>query len=455
MGERTASGHDALSELVGLELGDSRRAARIRRIVEAMQEDPGAHFPTAVETVAEREALYRIFSNAHVTHEALLAPHATQTVQRMSEVSGRPLVVIDKTAFVFNGESERDGLERLGVNRHGFDAFFALAVSSQRKPLGVLAVDPIDANLGRSGTEAWLPIVEASAKHAEALRPIYVMDREADAYGLFSAFIEHGRDFVIRVAHDRWVREHGGAAKEFLRDIAARGPVIVKRQVRLSRRTRVGTTPSSRRRHPPRDARDVVLHVRSCPITLPKPAKLRGVPSSLAVHLVQVLEHKPPPGTAPVEWLLLTTLPIGDAVSVAAIVDTYRARWTIEEYFKALKTGCNYEKRQLESRHALLNALGVLAPLAWRLLALRSAAEDDPEAPASSLMALDEIHVLRKMSKDIKLGRAPTVEHALLALARLGGHFPQNGRPGWLVIWRGLEKVLERVEGYRLARAEM
>jgi hypothetical protein len=455
MGEITTRGPDAASEFDGLELGDARRAARIRRIVEAMEEDPAAHFPTAVGTVAEREALYRIFNNEHVTHESLLAPHAKQTVQRMEEVAGRPLVVVDKTAFVFKGECERDGLERLGVTRHGFDAFFALAVSSQRKPLGVLAVDPIDANRGRSGTDAWLPVIDASAKYADGLRPIYVIDREADAYGLFSAFIEHSRDFVIRVAHDRWVREHGGTANEFLRDIAARAPVTLKREIRLSRRTRVGTTPSSRRRHPPRAGRDAVLHIRAHAITLPKPKKLRGVPSSLEVNLVQVSEVNPPRGATPVEWLLLSTLPIGDAASVAAIVDAYRARWTIEEYFRALKTGCSYEKRQLESRHALLNALGVLVPLAWRLLALRSAAEDDPEAPATSLLADDEIHVLRKMSKDIKLGKAPTVEQAVLALAGLGGHFPQNGRPGWLVIWRGLEKVLERVEGYRLARAEM
>jgi hypothetical protein len=47
-------------------------------------------------------------------------------------------------------------------------------------------------------------------------------------------------------------------------------------------------------------------------------------------------------------------------------VDCYRGRWTIEEYFKALKTGCQYERRQLETAHSLLNALAILAPVAWR-----------------------------------------------------------------------------------------
>jgi hypothetical protein len=446
--------HDATDELDGLELGDSRREARIRRIVAAMQEDPAAHFPTAVRTVAEREGLYRILNNEHVSLELLLAPHAAQTVQRMAALPERPLVVLDKTSFVFSGEAERDGLSRLGVDRQGFDAFFALGVSRQRKVLGVLAVHPIGAMKGRAGTDAWRPIVDAGAAQVGSQRATYVMDREADTYGLFAELISHQRDFVIRVASDRWVRDHDDA-KRFLGDIAARKPVMLKRSVNISRRSAVGTTPSSRRKHPPRAARDAELHVRACPIEVPRPRKLRGGPSTLAVNLVHVVEHKPPRGTQPVEWLLVTTLPIDAPACLEEVIDSYRARWTIEEYFKALKTGCNYEKRQLESRHALLNALGVLAPLAWRLLALRSLSEDDPAAPASSLLDPDEIHVLRSMSKDIKLGGAPTVAEAVLALARLGGHFPQNGRPGWLVIWRGLEKVLDRVEGYRLARAEM
>ena len=151
---------------------------------------------------------------------------------------------------------------------------------------------------------------------------------------------------------------------------------------------------------------------------------------------------------------MFTTLPVGHADEVATVIDTYRARWTIEEYFKALKSGCSYEKRQLESRHSLLNALGLLAPIAWLLLALRSAA-DDPDTPASALLAPEEIHVLRKLARDVTLSDDPTAAQALAAVARLGGHFPQNGRPGWKVLWTGFQKLLDRVEGYRLARDEM
>jgi hypothetical protein len=445
----------AVDELTGINLGDARVNARVRRFVTALERNPAAGFPAAVSTVAEREAVYRLLGNERVTLEALLAPHAHQTVQRATACATRPRVVIDKTAFVFAGETDRAGLTRLGTTRQGFDAFVALAVSSTRMPLGVLAITPLEGNAGAAGAAAWTAAVAAADASIGALNPIYVMDREADAYALFVALIDRGRDLVVRVAPDRWVHEHADAAQEMLRTVVARTPVRLQRTVRLARRSAVGKARDTRRRHPPREGRDATLTIRACSVVLPRPPKLRGpLPASLPVNLVHVREEHPPADLAPVEWLLVTTLPITDARDIGHIVDHYRARWTIEEYFKALKSGCSYEKRQLESRTTLLNALGILAPLAWRLLALRSVAEDTT-APASVIFAPDEVHVLRQLSRDIRLGSAPTVAEALYAVAHLGGHFPQNGRPGWKVLWIGFHKLLDRVEGYRLARAEL
>lgn len=443
----------ALAEFEGAELGDARRAARLLKFVESMQGNPAAGFPKAVRSVAEREANYRLLNNEHVDMDALLAPHARQTVARAKEQQGRPLLIVDGTEFVFTGEAERDGLERLGTNRHGFDALVALATAEDRQPLGVLSISVVESK-GRVGAEEWAGAVDAAAEKLSGLDPICVIDREGDAYALFAFLMATQRDFVIRVAHDRWVKEHDGAAKEMLREIAARAPTVLTREVKLSRRSKIGKAPDARRRHPPREGRDATLTVRATAVTLPRPPKLRSpTPPSLTLNLVQVLEENPPTGEAPVEWLLFTTLPVADPAAVGRVVDAYRARWTIEEYFKALKSGCAYEKRQLESRHALLNALGILAPLAWRLLALRSVGDDD--VPASSFLDKDELHVLRKLSIDVKLGSSPKAAEAILAIAILGGHFKQNGRPGWKVIWAGFQKVLDTARGYRLARGEM
>jgi hypothetical protein len=125
----------------------------------------------------------------------------------------------------------------------------------------------------------------------------------------------------------------------------------------------------------------------------------------------------------------------------------------IEEYFKALKTGCAYEKRQLETAHSLLNAMAVLAPVAWRLLLLRHLARETPERPASAALSPTQLAVLRAVAKR-PIPDKPTVQDAMLAIAGLGGHLPRNGDPGWLVLGRGMHDLLLLELGWR-ARAQM
>lgn len=439
-----------------MDLGDARRDARVMRAVERLAANPAAAFPTAMRTVAEREGLYRLLNNPRVTMDALLAPHIARTVGRAREGAERPIVAVDKTFLVFSGEADRDGLERVGPNRQGFDAFFGLALSRERQPHGVLAALALEGH-GRSNALAWSGFIESMMVTADAakLDPIFVMDREADAFGLLAELTAHGRDFVVRVSASRKVQDDD-LTEETIREVAARAPVTLTRSVRLARRGVGGRSTKERKKYPPRVTREAVLSVRACPVTLPKRRHVTSTDvDQLVLHLVQVIEEAPPADVAPVEWLLVTTLPIHDADGIGAIVDIYRARWTIEEFFKALKTGCSYEKRQLECRESLLNALGLLVPIAWKLLSLRCLADEDPDAPAHDILEADEIIVLRKLSVDVKLGPRPTAFDVVRALASLGGHFAQNGRPGWLVIWRGMQFFLDRLEGYRLAKAEM
>jgi hypothetical protein len=127
----------------------------------------------------------------------------------------------------------------------------------------------------------------------------------------------------------------------------------------------------------------------------------------------------------------------------------YRSRWVIEEYFKALKTGCSIEKRQLESYEALANALALLVPVAWRMLLARSAARTSPNAPAKTAFESTELIVLKHR---LKLKTPPkTVKEALYATAKLGGHLKRNGPPGWGTLGKGMEELLLLCAGWRLA----
>jgi IS4 transposase len=165
-------------------------------------------------------------------------------------------------------------------------------------------------------------------------------------------------------------------------------------------------------------------------------------------NVIHVFERKPPKGEPAVEWFLLTNLPANTPDEIAFAIDCYRSRWMIEEYFKALKTGCQFEKRQLESAHSLLNALAIFAPIAWRLLLLRHLARTNRQAPASAALTNQQLEVLCAVAKKPFPKRA-TARDALLAVAALGGHLKNNGDPGWLVLGRGMHDLLLLELGWR------
>jgi hypothetical protein len=134
-------------------------------------------------------------------------------------------------------------------------------------------------------------------------------------------------------------------------------------------------------------------------------------------------------------------------------VDHYRARWRIEEFFKALKTGCSYEKRQLTTYESLRRALALLAPIAWHLLAIRAIAHDDGSAPATDVVDDVQLDVLRALSPTSKIPLSrPTVSDVMRAIADIGGHVRQNGDPGWLVLGRGYEDFVKAERIWRAAQ---
>lgn len=89
------------------------------------------------------------------------------------------------------------------------------------------------------------------------------------------------------------------------------------------------------------------------------------LPASLSLQVVEVREIDPPDGEMPVVWRLVTTEPVDTEEQVAAVVDSYRQRWLIEEFFKVVKTGCRFQRLQLESLRALLIELAIETAVAW------------------------------------------------------------------------------------------
>jgi hypothetical protein len=285
-------------------------------------------------------------------------------------------------------------------------------------------------NPDQSEARRWTELAfEVATKFPTA---IHVMDREADSFTLFARLMAGGLRFVVRLGRDKRVLD----SSENLFATAATADVISVRSVPLSPRARHNSK-GNRHQHPARAERIAKLQIRAGSFTLPRPHRPRyatGYPESLTVNIVTVLEVETPAGDEPVCWRLITTEPIDTPAQVEAIVDAYRARWRVEEFFKALKTGCAFEKRQLESLRTLVNALAVFSIIAWRLLVLRSVARTTPQAPATDALTDEQVRVLQALSKmrghgvpQIRMPSNPTAGDALLAVASLGGHIKNNG----------------------------
>ena len=150
--------------------------------------------------------------------------------------------------------------------------------------------------------------------------------------------------------------------------------------VNVSART-AKTAIETRKRHETRDARIAELEVRATTVTVCPPYRQRPQPKLPAVTLNVVLaeEPNPPDGATPIQWLLVTTLPIDNAEQVRLAVSYYSIRWQIEIYFRTVKSGCRIENRQFETLDRLLNCLAVYSIIAWKIMYLCRLGRECPE----------------------------------------------------------------------------
>ena len=473
--ERTQSVPFLAQEYEAADLGHLGRTKALCRLAEAMSRAPGKSIPAATrEEKAVGVSGYRFLEHPAVEYGAVMEPHTIQTCERAAAV-GQVYVAHDTTDFAYSGE--REGLGWLhGTSKKGFLAHLSLAVAADgtRRPLGLLAMNcwartepPRKKPKGRklSGS-AYAKLDDKESlrwgqgvhQTTEMLGPtvyaVHVMDREADIYWLMAEMTERGEHFIVRLSRDRAVgAEVVVGVDDRMSEVLEAAPVIAERQVPLSRR-KGHPAPASQRVHGPRQERMAKLQVSAMPVMLMRPRYLdASYPKWLAVNVVHVAEVDAPEGVDPVEWTLLTTESIERTEDVLAVVDGYRARWLIEEFNKAIKTGCGAEKLQMESFQTLTNAIAAMVPIAWQLLLLRNLSRTEPATPATQVLTPTQLDVLRAFVPAARLDERPTVRQALLAVADLGGHLKHNGDPGWQVLGRGFERLVALTQGWAAALA--
>jgi hypothetical protein len=440
-------------------LGDHRLAQRLVRIAQKLGEQPSASIPQACGTWDQIKGAYRFFDNQRVDQDHILAPHF-QASQERAQGHEVVLAIQDTTQFDFTHHPATTGLGLTQDQEHrGLFYHPTLLLTPQRVPLGlahhqVWIRPPKDfgkkhrrkqRQIQDKESYKWLRSLEATARLQDSLPQVQfinVADREADIYDFFQLSRRRGVHLLVRAALNRRVVQ----PEKYLWDHLATCPVAGYHRVEVPRRAG-------------KKARPARLTVRFGAVTL-KPPRHRSQETDLellTVWAVYAHEEEPPPGLAPISWMLLTTLPVSRLEEAREKIQWYTCRWSIELFFKILKSGCRIEQLQLETGARLQRCLAVYSVVAWRVLFLTMQARQQPDLPCDVLLETEEWQALYCFSHNTPAPppKPPTLGEATRLIARLGGFIGRrrDGDPGPVTIWRGLQRLQDIAFAWRLGRS--
>jgi len=419
---------------------------------------------SAFDFWSDTRTAYNFFANERVTFAGVIeSPMAVVSRALREQFKGTTVLNIqDTTEINLSHLHSMTGLGEIGNPKNrGLFLHPSLAVSPDGVPIGLLSAQVWDRPPGHHGKTKkrkqkafeekeslrwWRAIEESEKRVARPGLLLHVGDRESDIYDVFKRARDAGYRLLARAAQDRRVE---GEHSTLWAQVASFAPVSEARPLHVCARP-------AKEGKPARAARDTSIVIRYGLVTLCEP-KGSG---SVDMYAVQVTEVDPPAGVEPIEWLLLTSDPITSVEEAWQRVEWYQYRWRIEEFFQVLKSGCRIEARQFESRTTYEPSLAIAMLTAVRLLSMVKQARVTPDAPASAVLSQEEEHVLVQHAQTKKMGHRNSLPlrlvDAVVLIAMLGGYKARScdGPPGWITLWRGLRRLEDMVEGYRLARPE-
>ena len=464
-------------EMGAVNLGDERLNRRLRQVLSDLSERPTASIPAACGGHKEMAAAYRLFDNPKVALEKLLAPHFERSRQRIAQQEVALLVQDTTELDLTRPEQQVKGAgplsdsARRGAFLHPLEAF-----TPDGTPLGAVWADiwarddtgPKESQAVKQKKRKAAPIEEKeSYRWLQGLRQarevagqcpnttcVCVGDSEADIYELFAEPRGPGErvHWLIRLCHDRTLHEEGAEppdeeTAEPARSLRARlqqQAVLFTHQITVrARKLRMSCEQRGRRQ--PRQARETVVAVRATAVTLHPPSRPDRCLPPVTVNVVWVQEVNPPLGEEPVEWLLLTTLPIDTLDQVRQVIQYYCVRWMIEILFRTLKSGCRVEERRFEELDRALRCVAVYLITAWRTLLLCRLGHSCPDLDCEAVFEPAEWKsVWVKTKREAPPARAPGLGEMVRLVAQLGGYVNRPGRsdpPGPQTVWLGLQRM--------------
>lgn len=273
---------------------------------------------------------------------------------------------------------------------------------------------------------------------AEPKRCVHIGDRESDIYELFCTAEDSGTHFLLRTCVDRLAGDGKHTVAAEMAETACKGLHRVKVQ---DSRGEVSTA---------------VLELKFRKIHLLPPINKQKDYRALELTVLHAIERGKPRGRPPIEWKLITNLPVTSRAEAIEKLRWYAMRWKIETFHKVLKSGCRTEQSKLRTAGRLVNLIATFCILAWRIFWLTMLNRATRIAPPTLAFTPLEIELLGRLIPDPKGSEVPyprSLHSCLDQLARLGGYLARAGDspPDNTVVWRGLSRLTDIEIGYLLA----
>ena len=450
---------------------DERLGRRFKTLLADIGGAIGASLPLACQDWANTKAAYRFLSNERVDEADILSGHFAATAERFAATTGTILVLQDTTEFSF----KRERPEQIGFTKSirtrkdrrrsvhsvcGILMHSSLAVTTEGLPLGVAAikfwsrkkfkgaralktkVNPTRGPIETKESVRWLQNLEQStALFAAPDRCVHVGDRESDIYELYCKARELGTHFVVRTCVDRLAGDGGHTIADEMEEVAVKGLHRIEARDEHGEVCRATLELKYRR-----------IHV------LPPIGKQKQYPE-LDLTVIHAIERGAPKGRKPIEWKLITTLPVRSRAEAIEKLDWYAMRWKIEVFHKILKSGCKAEDSKLRTADRLANLIALFCILSWRVFWLTMLNRTMPDAMPETALTETEIRVLDRLVPDPAGARRRqrTLSHYLTKLARLGGYLARasDPSPGNIVMWRGLVRLTDIQIGVEIGAGDM
>lgn len=441
-------------------LGDRRLVERLMQLGESFFAMPRANIPQACATKAATKAAYRFFDNDQISMDAILQPHFDATEQRLGS---HPIVLVvqDTSPLNYTHHPMTEGLGPINTIKDksiGLLLHDTMAFTPQGTPLGLLDVqcwarDPAEAGkrhqrynktIEEKESFKWIKsyrnvcAVQARCPQSQL---IVIADREADIHELFAEHMQTRKraELLIR------------AEKSRNRNVSDNKQI----QRLWSYMQAIDPTGFVEFRVPPRQgrpARLARLQVSFAPVTLKAPRRKSKMPD-VAIHAVLAKEINAAADVEePIEWMLLSTLPVRSFQDAQDVLTRYARRWGIEVYHRVLKSGCRIEDRQLGAARRLENCLAIDMVVAWRIHHLTWLGRETPDMPCTVFFDEAEWKALVGFMHQSPVAPAtpPTLKEAITMVAILGGFLNRksDGEPGTETIWRGLQRLDDITRAY-------